>query len=140
MPEPQPNPLDEMFRAGAKRKYERDGEIEIDEVAVVSCGSDPGAYVQAWVWVSNEEAGIEPIRCAHCGTQGEHVEVQASVSGTPGLVCCEMENATPPYSCPGFELAQRREPHVGALSDVRRRAGLHRVLGRGTEPCGSRVS
>jgi hypothetical protein len=99
MPEPQPNPLDEMFRAGAKRKYERDGEIEIDEVAVVSCGSDPGAYVQAWVWVSNE-AGIEPIRCAHCGTQGEHVEVQASVSGTPGLVCCEMENATPPYSCP----------------------------------------
>ena len=35
----------------ARRIYQRDGEVEIDDDAVVSYGSDPGAYVQAWVWV-----------------------------------------------------------------------------------------
>jgi len=35
----------------AKKLYERDGEIEIDANATVSEGDDPGAYVQAWVWV-----------------------------------------------------------------------------------------
>ncbi len=29
----------------------RDGELEIDDNAVVSHGEDNGAYVQAWVWV-----------------------------------------------------------------------------------------
>lgn len=29
-----------------------DGELEIDDNAVVSHGTDNGAYVQAWVWVS----------------------------------------------------------------------------------------
>ncbi len=28
-----------------------DGELEIDDNAVVSHGDDNGAYVQAWVWV-----------------------------------------------------------------------------------------
>jgi len=28
-----------------------DGELEIDDNAVVSHGEDNGAYVQAWVWV-----------------------------------------------------------------------------------------
>jgi hypothetical protein len=35
------------------------------------------------------------IRCAHCGTQGEHVEVQAMVSGVDGLACCGGA-----FSCP----------------------------------------
>lgn len=47
---------DDAFRASAKDQYEREGEIEIDEVAVVSRGSDDGAYVAAWVWVSNAAA------------------------------------------------------------------------------------
>lgn len=29
----------------------RDGEVEVDDNAVVSEGEDNGAYVQAWVWV-----------------------------------------------------------------------------------------
>ena len=29
----------------------REGDLEIDENAVVSWGSDNGAYVQAWLWV-----------------------------------------------------------------------------------------
>jgi hypothetical protein len=51
--------------AGAVAAYQkgadalaRDGEIEIDEDAVVSIGDDSGAYVQAWLWVSDEAAGL----------------------------------------------------------------------------------
>lgn len=47
-----------VYRTAAKRLHHRDGEIEIDEEAEVSLGDDPGAYVQAWVWVSREDAGI----------------------------------------------------------------------------------
>lgn len=35
----------------------KDGETEVDSPTVVSA-SDQGAYVMAWVWISNEEAGI----------------------------------------------------------------------------------
>lgn len=40
-----------------------DGVCEIDQqgpVAIVSKGEDAGAYVLAWVWVGDEDAGIEP--------------------------------------------------------------------------------
>ena len=39
------------FRARAREIYQKDGMIEVDENASVSLGDDPGAYVQAWVWV-----------------------------------------------------------------------------------------
>lgn len=39
----------------AASKLSKDGELEIDDGAVVSMGDDPGAYVMAWVWVPNEE-------------------------------------------------------------------------------------
>ena len=42
------------YRDRAKEKWEREGEIEIDDEAVVSVSSDNGAYVQAWVWVYND--------------------------------------------------------------------------------------
>lgn len=29
-----------------------DGEVQVDDDAVISHGDDNGAYVQAWVWVS----------------------------------------------------------------------------------------
>lgn len=35
----------------ASDMHSRDGECEIDGNAKVSMGDDPGAYVQAWVWV-----------------------------------------------------------------------------------------
>jgi hypothetical protein len=36
----------------ARNDYDaRDGELEIDDNAVISHGEDNGAYVQAWVWV-----------------------------------------------------------------------------------------
>jgi len=36
----------------ARDQYHKDGEIEIDDEALVSPGDDPGIYVSAWVWVS----------------------------------------------------------------------------------------
>jgi hypothetical protein len=50
--------MDSWFRRRAKELYGRDGEIEVDSNAVISYGDDPGAYVQAWVWVPyGEEQG-----------------------------------------------------------------------------------
>ena len=39
----------------ARRIYQREGTIEIDDNARISRGDDPGAYVQAWVWVYDDE-------------------------------------------------------------------------------------
>jgi hypothetical protein len=39
--------------ASSLRGYE--GETEIDGNATVSMGDDDGAYVQAWVWVSDDQ-------------------------------------------------------------------------------------
>ena len=39
--------------------YVREGEVEIDDNAIVSKGDDAGAYVLGWVWVEDEVAGIE---------------------------------------------------------------------------------
>jgi len=47
---------DKKYVDAARLIYARDGEIEVDEGAAVSHGADPGAYVQAWVWVTNKEA------------------------------------------------------------------------------------
>jgi len=46
----------EQYREAAREQYGGgDAGIEIDEGAVVSRGSDPGAYVAAWVWVENPD-------------------------------------------------------------------------------------
>lgn len=41
----------EAYVAAANDIHGRDGECEVEDNAKVSMGSDPGAYVQAWVWV-----------------------------------------------------------------------------------------
>jgi hypothetical protein len=43
------------YLEAARRLHQKDGVLEIDDDAIVSMGSDPGAYVAAWVWVSNED-------------------------------------------------------------------------------------
>jgi hypothetical protein len=60
-PESQTPILDAWFRQRAKEEYEHEGDIEIDEGAVVSYGDEGGAYVAAWVWVERP-----PVEC-HCG-------------------------------------------------------------------------
>jgi hypothetical protein len=50
------------YADAAREQYHRDGSIEIDEYsggfAIVSESDDPGAYVMAWVWVDDADAGI----------------------------------------------------------------------------------
>jgi hypothetical protein len=49
---------DASKRAGNYRTtahdFAKDVEIEIDDRAPVSPGDDPGAYVQAWIWISHD--------------------------------------------------------------------------------------
>jgi hypothetical protein len=47
------------YRAAAKDWWNREGEIEVDDDAIVSVSSDGGAYVGAWVWVSEDQADLE---------------------------------------------------------------------------------
>jgi len=37
----------------------REGDLEIDDNAVVSWGCDNGAYVQAWLWLSFEGTALD---------------------------------------------------------------------------------
>ena len=39
----------------ARLTLHRDGELEFDDNAIVSCGADSGAYVQCWAWVEDDE-------------------------------------------------------------------------------------
>lgn len=53
--------VDEAYRSGVET---HEGELEVDDDAKVSISPDGGAYVQAWVWVTDDEVGI--MRCAQC--------------------------------------------------------------------------
>ena len=46
---------DDWYRERAKELYCADGEIEVDSNARISRGEDRGAYVEAWVWVPDDE-------------------------------------------------------------------------------------
>jgi hypothetical protein len=46
---------DAAYIPAARERFQREGELEIDDNATVSHGEDPGAYVQAWVWVPDTE-------------------------------------------------------------------------------------
>lgn len=37
------------------RGMAREGELEVDEITVVSRGEDNGAYVMAWLWVEDDD-------------------------------------------------------------------------------------
>ncbi len=45
----------DAYVEAAKAVHQNDGTLEIDDGAAVSMGSDPGAYVQAWVWVTKAD-------------------------------------------------------------------------------------
>jgi len=50
------------FRDAAWEMYVHEGEIEIDDNAIVSMNEEGGAYVMAWVYVSGEDlAAIEAL-------------------------------------------------------------------------------
>jgi hypothetical protein len=45
----------ESYIRRAKEQYEEEGSVEIDDNALLSVGMDKGVYVQAWVWVYDED-------------------------------------------------------------------------------------
>jgi hypothetical protein len=45
---------DAQYKAAAK-KHQKEGELEVDPGATVSNGDDDGAYVAAWIWISDDE-------------------------------------------------------------------------------------
>lgn len=45
------------YRAVAQEKAT--DELEIDDDAIVSEGGDPGAWVHAWIWITDGEAGVD---------------------------------------------------------------------------------
>lgn len=65
------DPSHAIYRAAAEKKWSQDGECEVDEGATVSPSDDAGAYIQAWVWVSDEDAGIK-TKCRTCKEEIEN--------------------------------------------------------------------
>jgi hypothetical protein len=39
----------------ARKLYDKEGQLEVDPTARVSFGDDPGAYVEAWIWIPDNE-------------------------------------------------------------------------------------
>lgn len=56
------DPDRQKYVKAAQDKIHKDGEVEIDDDADISKGEDPGAYVQAWVWVYAEDAGVNAAK------------------------------------------------------------------------------
>jgi hypothetical protein len=48
------DPRREQIVEMARESLAREGEIEFDDDAIVSEGSDNGAYVEGWIWLSFE--------------------------------------------------------------------------------------
>ena len=50
-------PVDAALVEEARRRYDKDGEVELDgpNETIVSRGDPQGAYVMAWVWVDDPE-------------------------------------------------------------------------------------
>jgi hypothetical protein len=56
-------PENDQWVEAAKEKHQDEGDVEVDEQsdgsALISISDDGGAYVLAWVWVYNDEAGLQ---------------------------------------------------------------------------------
>jgi hypothetical protein len=48
---------DNPYLKAAHERHYREGVLEFDDPAVISESDGGGAYVMAWVWVTDEEAG-----------------------------------------------------------------------------------
>jgi hypothetical protein len=51
----------ELAYISRAQEQSKEGEIEVDDGALVSEGCDDGAYVQAWMWVRAADAGLDPL-------------------------------------------------------------------------------
>jgi len=63
-----PGPNDKAYRDAVAVS---EGELEVDDDAVVSLSDDDGAYVQTWTWISDVEAGLVK-NCPYCADELEY--------------------------------------------------------------------
>lgn len=56
---------EEQYRERARERLS--DEDNVDDDAVVSMGDDPGAYVQVWLWVPDDDADDGDDECAYWG-------------------------------------------------------------------------
>lgn len=61
-PPKEPTEQEAAYIQAAREQWTND-ELEIDDNPTVSTGADNGAWVAAWVWVADIDAGI----CSECG-------------------------------------------------------------------------
>ena len=52
-------PTDDQYRTAARAEYACEGDVAIDDNAIVSRGDEKGAYVAAWVWVAEPLKGAK---------------------------------------------------------------------------------
>ncbi|RWI35511.1 hypothetical protein [Mesorhizobium sp.] len=74
------DPDHNAWREKAFELYEQEGEVEIDHQGDDSnfiSSSDEGAYVMAWVWVSNEAMGIHT--CENCNAEWTADEMDGEI-------------------------------------------------------------
>lgn len=104
VPAPQPEPapdaddimLEQHFRDWAKENLHDEGHTEIDDAAIVSLcpdeetGAIKGAYVQAWMWVSAEDADLTTDDMGHCADCGQPA-VDKWDENTPLCRDCHMQ-------------------------------------------------
>lgn len=68
-----PGKFDHIYiKAAQNHRHIWDGELEVDDEAIVSKGTDHGAYVQAWLWVDDKDCDPELLTCGKCKTLMEH--------------------------------------------------------------------
>jgi hypothetical protein len=52
---------DEKYFQTAREKLTKEGSLEFDDDAVVSISEEKGAYVECWIWIDDETAGIDRL-------------------------------------------------------------------------------
>jgi hypothetical protein len=77
------------YREAARKLHHREGEIEIDDWPMVSAGGDPGAYVAAWVWVSDEDLELEKLAALDTPSGVAPAEQKTPVIKRFKMVCSE---------------------------------------------------
>lgn len=111
----------EEFDDPIRKKYREamddntsDGDLEMDDDAVVALGDDPGAYVMCWKWVDALTAGIEDGQddgddvCDTCGRTG--VTIARTLKGKTICEDCDEETDDEEDESPGGESAVAGEP------------------------------
>ncbi len=112
---------DGAYRALARENYQRDGEIEIDDNAVVSRGDDNGAYVAAWLWVEGCELCKEALPesgdnweglCPGCADRVSNLMDKRKIERDAAIAICAVDGDRPkrgPKPKPTVWVVWRRE-------------------------------